>query len=61
MPICNSKKLVEIYDQSGKPYNTNRQIKFKTPMFPEDLCDYSDGNILVDKVMTDILIPIIEN
>ena len=30
-------------------------------MFPEDLCDYSDGNILVGKVMKDILIPIIEN
>ena len=28
-------------------YNENNSIRFKTPMLRSDLCDYSDGYILV--------------
>lgn len=37
---CNTKKWVEPYDKSGKPYNTNKEIRFKTSMLPKELCDY---------------------
>ena len=32
-----------VRDQSGKIYNTNKQIRFKTSMLQSDLCDYSDA------------------
>lgn len=37
-----------MYDQSGKPYNTSKQIRFKTSTLRADLCDYSDACIVVD-------------
>ena len=50
-----TKKLIEVYDQSRKNYNVNKEIRSKTSMLRLDLCDYSDvyivvkGNIIVDK------------
>ena len=41
------KKWIEVHDQSGETYNTNKQIKFKTSMLRSDLCDYSDTYIVV--------------
>ena len=35
------KKWIEVYDQSEKNYNVNKEIK--TSMLRSDLCDYSDG------------------
>ena len=32
MPKFNIKKWAEVNDQSGRTYNTNKQIRFKTPM-----------------------------
>ena len=46
------KKRIEVYDQSGGTYNTNKQIRFKTSMLRSDLCDYSDAYILVKGIMT---------
>ena len=40
-------KWIEVYDQSGETYNTNKQIRFKTSMLRSDLCDYSDAYIVV--------------
>ena len=34
------KKWIEVYDQSEKNYNVNKEIK--TSMLRSDLCDYSD-------------------
>ena len=31
VPQFITKKWIEVHDQSGKIYNTNKQIKFKTP------------------------------
>ena len=38
---------IEVYDQSGGAYNSNKQIRFKTPQLRSDLCDYNDASILV--------------
>ena len=38
-----TKKWIELNEQSGKSYNNNKQIRFKTPMLRPDLCDYSDA------------------
>ena len=55
LPRVFTKKLIEVYDQSRKNYNVNKEIRSKTSMLRLDLCDYSDvyivvkGNIIVDK------------
>ena len=47
VPRFITKKWIEVYDQSGEIYNTNRQIRFKTSMLRSDLCDYGDVYIVV--------------
>ena len=47
-----TKKLVEVYDQSGEIYNTNKQIRFKISMLRSDLCDYSDAYIVLKRDIT---------
>ena len=42
-----TKKWIEVYDQSEKNYNLNKEIRTKTPMFRSDLCDFSDAYIVV--------------
>ena len=50
-----TKKWIEVYDQSEKNYNTNKEIRFKTSMLRWDLYDFSNvyivvkGNIPVSK------------
>ena len=43
----NTKKWIEVYDQSGGIYSTNKQIRFKKSMLQSDLCNYSDAYIVV--------------
>ena len=52
VPRFNTKKQTEVYDQSGKIYNSNKQIRFKTSMLQSDLCDYSDAYIVVSGTIT---------
>ena len=47
MPRFFTKKWIEVYDQSEKNYNVNKEIRIKTPMLRSDLCDFSDAYILV--------------
>ena len=47
VPRIVTKIWIEVYDQSGETYNTNKQIRFKTSMLRSDLCDYSDAYIVV--------------
>ena len=47
VPRFMTKKWIEIHDQSGKTYNTNKQIRFKTSMLRSDLCNHSDAYIVV--------------
>ena len=42
-----TKKWIEVYDQSEKNYNPNKEIRIKTSMLRSDLCDYSDAYIIV--------------
>ena len=50
-----TKKWIEVYDQSGRIYNVNEEIRIKKSMLRLDLYDYSDayivvkGDITVDK------------
>ena len=55
LPKFVTKKCIEVYDQSEKNYNSNKEIRIKTSMLRSDLCDFSDvyivvkGNITVNK------------
>ena len=46
------KKWIEVHDQSGETYNTNKQIRFKTSMLRSDLCDFSDAYVVVKGIVT---------
>ena len=52
IPRFITNKWIEVHDQCGKTYNTNKQIRFKTSMFRSDLCDYSDAFIVVKGKIT---------
>ena len=47
LPRFGTKKWIEVYDQSGKDYRVNKEIRIKTPMLRLDLCDFSDAYIVV--------------
>ena len=47
LPRFVTKKWIDVYDQSEKNYNTNKEIRIKTPMLRSDLCDFSDACIVV--------------
>ena len=47
-----TKKWIEVYDQSEKNYNPNKEIRTKTSMLRSDLCDYSDAYIVVKGTIT---------
>ena len=40
-------KWIEIFDQSNGTYNSNKDIRFKTPQIRDDLCDFNDAYIVV--------------
>ena len=42
-----TKKWIEVYDQSEKNYNVNKEIRIKTSMLRSDLCDFSEAYIVV--------------
>ena len=45
-------KWIEVYHQSEKNYNFNKEIRIKTPMLRLDLCDFSDAYIVVKGEIT---------
>ena len=47
LPRFVNKKWIEVYDQSGRNCNVNKEIKIKTSMLRSDLCDCSDAYIVV--------------
>ena len=47
LPKFVTKKWIEVYDQSEKIYNPNREIRIKTSMLRSDLCDFKDAYIVV--------------
>ena len=66
IPKYVTKKWIEVYDQSKKKYNSNKEIRIKTPMLRSELCDFSDayivvkGDITVDKKHLLLMILIIQ-
>ena len=52
LPKSVTKKWIEVYDQSEKNYNVNKEIRTKTPMLRSDLCDFSDAYIVVKGEIT---------
>ena len=52
VPRFITKKWVEVYDQPGGAYSSNKKIRFKTPMLRSDLCDYNDAYIIVTGKIT---------
>ena len=47
-----TKKWIEVYAQSGINYDTNKEIRIKTPMLRTNLCDFSDAYIVVKRDIT---------
>ena len=52
LPRFVTKKWIEVYDQSEKNYNPNKEIRIKTSMLRSNLCDYSDAYIVVKGTIT---------
>ena len=52
LPRFVSKKWVEVYDQSEKNYNPNKEIRIKKSMLTSDLCNLSYAYILVEGDIT---------
>ena len=52
LPRFVTKKWIEVYDQSEGNYNVNKEIRIKTSMLRSDLCDFSDGYIVVEGNIT---------
>ena len=47
MPRYVTKKWIEVYDQSEKNYNVNKEIRIKTPVVRSNLFDFNDAYIVV--------------
>ena len=47
-----TKKWIEVNDQSGEIYNVIKEIRIKTSMLRSDLCDFSDGYVVVKETNT---------
>ena len=47
-----TKIWINVYDQSEKNYNVNKEIRIKTPMLRSDLCDFSDAYIVMKGTIT---------
>ena len=43
LPRFITKKLIEVYDESGGNYNVNKEIRTKTSMLRSDSCDFNDA------------------
>ena len=47
LPKFFTKKWIEVYDQSEKKYDVNKNIRIKISMLRPDLCDLSNAYIVV--------------
>ena len=52
LPRFVTKNWTEVYDQSEKNYNVNKEIRIKTSTIRSDLCDYSNAYIIVKADIT---------
>ena len=52
LPRFVTKKWVEVYGQSEKNYDVNKEIRIKTSMLKSDLCNFNDACIVVKETIT---------
>ena len=52
IPKFTKTKWIEIFDQSNGTYNKNKDIRFKTNQFRNDLCDFNGAYIVVTGKIT---------
>ena len=52
LPRFVTKKWVEVYGQSEKNYDVNKEIRIKTSMLKSDLCNFNDACIVVKGTIT---------
>ena len=52
LPKFVTKKWIEVYDQSQKNYDVNKEIRIKTSMLRSDLCNFCDAYIVVKGIIT---------
>ena len=52
LPRFVTKKWIEVYDQSGKNYSPNKEIRIKASVLRSDLCNFSDAYIVVEGDIT---------
>ena len=50
IPKFTTIKWIEIFDQSNRTYNSNKDTRFKTPQIRDDLCDFNDAYIVTGKI-----------
>ena len=49
LPKFVTKKWIEVYDESEKNYDPNKEIRIKTSMLRSDICDFSDAYVFVNR------------
>ena len=52
LPLFVAIKWIEIFDQSERNYNVNKQVRIKTSVLRAYLCNYSDAYIVVERTIT---------
>ena len=52
LPKFTTKKWIQVYDQSERNYNPNKEIRTTISMLRSDLCDYSDAYIVLKGTIT---------
>ena len=52
LPKLVTKKWIEVYDQSEKSYDPNKEMRIKTSILRSNLCDYSNACIVVKGTIT---------
>ena len=52
LPKFDTKKWIEVYDQSERNSNPNNEIRIKTSMLRSNLCDYSNAYIVLKGTIT---------
>ena len=53
LPRFVTKKWIEVYDQSERNYNVNKEIRIKTLMPRSDVCGFNDAYIIVKGTATE--------
>ena len=47
LPRFVTKNWIEVYDQSQRNYDVNKELRIKTSLLRSDLCDFNDAYIVV--------------